>query len=502
MSTVEKLTNNQVKLTIEVSKELFAEALKAVYPEVCKDTKVDGFRPGKVPMNIFIRKFGYGPLYEEAVNYAINKSYPVAVQEHNVNVVDYPKIDLDFATISHDAGFTYTAEVYVMPEFELQKYTGFTFDVLSKSVSKKEVEEAIKNRLAQKAENIIKEGAAELGDTLVFDFEGFVDGVAFEGGKAENYELVLGSGQFIPGFEDQLVGLKAEDAKDVNVTFPENYHADLAGKAATFKCLVHEVKTKVVPTLDEEFVKEAEIEGVQTVEEYRAHVKEELKHAKLHAYDDDYTQKVLKAVVENNPIDLPTCMIDNYAEQLEDNAKKQAEQYKIPFEMFLQFQGLTEETFKTRTRESAENQIKVDLLIDAIAKQENLKPSAKQIEAEYQQIADANKVSLEQAKKAVSKEDVVYHINKQLALTFLKKNNGPVKAKKTETPKEEVKEEKPAKKATKKAPAKKAAKDAVKEEKPAKKATKKAPAKKAAKDAVKEEKPAKKTTKKATKKAE
>ena len=456
MSTVEKLTNNQVKLTIEVSKELFGEAIKAVYPQVSKDTKVDGFRPGKVPMNIFISRFGYGPLYEEAVNYVINKTYPAAVEENNLEVVDYPKIDLDFATISHDAGFTYTAEVYVMPVVELQKYTGLTFKALSKTVGKKEVEEAIKNRLAAKAENVIKEGAAELGDTLVFDFEGFVDGVAFEGGKAENYELVLGSGQFIPGFEDQLVGLKAEEAKDVNVTFPENYHADLAGKDATFKCLVHEVKTKVVPTLDEEFVKEAEIEGVSTVAEFEAHVKNELKAAKLNAYEEDFTQKVLKELVDNNPIDLPVCMIDNYAKQLEDNAHKQAEQYKIPFEMFLQFQGLNEETFKARTRETAENQIKVDLLIDAVAKAENLKPADEAIEEEYKQIAEANKVSLEKAKKAVSVEDVVYHMNKQLALEFLKKNNGPAKAAKKEEVKEEAKEEPKAKKApAKKAPAKK-----------------------------------------------
>ncbi len=462
MSTVEKLTNNQVKLTIEVSKELFGEAIKAVYPEVAKDTKVDGFRPGKVPMSIFISRFGYGPLYEEAVNYVINKTYPTAVEENNLEVVDYPKIDLDFATISHDAGFTYTAEVYVMPVVELKQYTGLTIKPLSKTVSKKELEEAIKNRLSAKAENVIKEGAAELGDTLVFDFEGFVDGVAFEGGKAENYELVLGSGNFIPGFEDQLVGLSAEEAKDVVVTFPENYGAkELAGKLATFKCLAHEVKTKVVPTLDEEFVKEAEIEGVSTVAEYEAHVKNELKAAKLNAYEEDYTQKVLSKLVENNPIDLPVCMIDNYAKQLEERARKQAEQYKIPFDMFLQFQGMNEESFKASARQNAEYQIKVDLLIDQVAKVENLKPTEAAIEEEYKQIAEANKVSLEKAKKVVSLDDVVYHMNKQLALEFLKKNNGPAKP-----AKKEVVEEAPAKKpAAKKAPAKKPA---------AKKTTKKA----------------------------
>ena len=486
MSTFERLSNNQVKLTIEVSKEEFNHAIEAVYPKVSKEVKVDGFRPGKVPMNIFLRRFGYEPLYEEALNHAINETYPKAVDEHNVNVVDYPKIDLDFSTVSHETGFTYTATVYVIPEFDLVQYTGLTFDTLSKRVTKKEVEGHVKQRLQQKAENVLKEGAAELGDTCVIDFEGFIDGVAFEGGKAENHELTLGSGQFIPGFEDQLIGAVAEQELDVNVTFPKDYHADLAGKPALFKVVVHEVKTKVVPELTQEFVDEAEIEGVKTVEEFVKHVENEVKDAKAKAYEEDFMQKLLEQLVKVNPIDLPEVMIENQANQIMDNAHRQAEQYKIPFEMFLQFQGLTEETFKQRARENAENQIKVDLILEAIMKKENFVVSEKEIDEEIVKIAEANKMEVEKAKKAINTQEVQYYVQKQKTVDFLKKNNGAKKAEKvekaeepkTEEPKAEEPKTEESKAEEKPAKVKKAAKA---EEKPAK-------AKKAAKA---EEKPAK-----------
>ena len=436
MSVLEKLSNNEVKLTIEVSAELFAHAIEHVYPEVAKDAKIDGFRPGKAPMSMFVQHYGYGPIYEEAVNHAINDTYRDAVIEHKLSVVDYPKIDLDFSTVSHDKGFTYTATVTVMPEVELAKYTGITFETLSKRVLKKDVEEAINNALQNKAENVLKEEAAVNGDTVVIDFEGFVDGVAFEGGKAENYELTLGSGAFIPGFEDQLIGAKAEEDREVNVTFPENYHADLAGKAAMFKVKVHEVKQKLTPVLDDEFVEELEIEGVKTVEEYRKYTENNLKAAKEKEYEDDYLNKLLKGLVEANPVEVPQVMIDDQAKQIEERYKKQADQYKIPFDMFLQFQGLTEESFKEQTKLQAENQIKIDLILEAVIKKENIQPKEKEVEKLYQEIADANKVTVEQVKQVVSADDINYSVQRDMAIEFLKKNNGP------KSVKAEAKEEK------------------------------------------------------------
>lgn len=425
MTKLEQLSSIQVKLTIEVTKEQFTKAIEVAYPEATKNVKIDGFRPGKVPFKVFVSRFGYEPIYEEAVNHAINETYRAAVEEHNVNVVDYPKIDLDFAEVSYDKGFTYTATVEIVPTCELKQYTGLTFTALSKRVTKKEVEEAIQNALKNKAENEIKEGAAEKGDTVVIDFEGFLDGVPFEGGKGENYDLELGSNSFIPGFEDQLIGTVAEQETEVHVTFPENYTPELAGKAATFKVTVHEVKTKVFPELTDEFVKELEIEGVNTVEEYRAHTEKGLKDAKAKAYEDDYFQKLFTALIKANDLELPKAMVENYSKELEEKYRNQAKQYNIPFEMFLQFQGMDEKMFKERMHAQAENQIKLDLIVEAVIKAEGFQADEAAIEKEYQAIADANKVSVEQAKKVIPTDTIAYQIQKDLAFDFLKKNNGP-----------------------------------------------------------------------------
>lgn len=432
MSTIEKLSNNQVKLTIEVTKEEFNEAIKKAYPIASKDTKIDGFRPGKVPMNVFISRFGYAPIYEEAVNQAINDTYFIAVREHNVNVVDYPKIDLDFSTVEHDKGFTYTATVLVVPEVELVQYTGIEFPVKSKTVTKKAVKEAIDKELLNKAENVLKEGAAEVGDLVVIDFDGYVDGKQFEGGKAENYELELGSHTFIPGFEEQLVGMKEGAELDVNVTFPEKYAEELAGKDATFKVKVHEVKNKVVPELNDDFVKDLEIEGVETVEDYQKHMEKNLKDAKAKEVEDDFMQNLFTKLVEANPVDVPDVMIDRYAEEIENNYKNQAKQYNIPFEMFLQFQGLDEKSFKERTKLQALNQIKIDLIIEAVMRKEDFKVSNKEIEAEYEKIAESAKIEVEKAKEHVSLDDVKFYLQRQKAIDFLKKSNGKIKIQKEE----------------------------------------------------------------------
>ena len=423
MSTMEKLSKNQVKLTIEVSKEEFNEAINKAYPKATKDVKVDGFRPGKIPMNVFINRFGYAPLYEEAVNEAISKSYPEAVREHNLEVVDYPNIDLDFAKISHDAGFTFTATVSIMPEAELVKYTGLDIEAKSARVLKKDVEAEIKKQLENHVEYVVKEEASEKGDTVVIDFEGFVDGKAFEGGKAENYELVLGSGSFVPGFEDQLIGLKEGAEVDVNVTFPKNYHAELAEKDATFKVKVHEVKQKVEPALDDEFVKELDIKGVETVEQYQKHISDELKAKKKKEAEEEYLQKLFEALVKENPIDLPQAMIDRYAEQLKQNYVNQAKQYNIPFEMFLQFQGLDEKKFEERMKLQAENNIKLDLIIEAVMKKEDFKVKPADVENEFKKIAEENKITVEHAKEHIQAADVEFHLKREQAIAFLEANN-------------------------------------------------------------------------------
>ena len=229
MVKVERLSENRVKLVVTVSAEQFDLALDAAFEKVVKDVKVDGFRPGKLPKSIYISRFGWESLYNEGIEFAFQSTYGMALQEAGVYPVDDPKVDLvDPAAIEKGKSFDYTVEVDVWPNVHLGEYKGVKVKKQSTRVLKKDVEAYINNVLKGKAENIIKEGAAELGDTVVIDFEGFVDGVAFEGGKGENYSLELGSNSFVPGFEEQLVGAKSEDEVEVKVTFPENYHADLA----------------------------------------------------------------------------------------------------------------------------------------------------------------------------------------------------------------------------------------------------------------------------------
>lgn len=274
---VERLSENSVKVTVEVSAEEFDQALDKAFEKVVKDVKADGFRPGKMPKTIFIQRYGWSSLYQDALQFVFESTYPKAVMEAKVFPTDEPKVDLDYSSLEKGKGFTYTAEVDVWPEVHLGEYKGIKVKPLSTRVLKKDIDEEVKKVLDTKVENVIKDTPAENGDTVVIDFEGFVNGVAFDGGKADNYPLELGSKSFIPGFEDQLIGAKSEDEVEVNVTFPKDYHESLAGKDATFKVKVHEVKGKVYPELNDELVKELEISGVQTVDAYLDYVKADLK---------------------------------------------------------------------------------------------------------------------------------------------------------------------------------------------------------------------------------
>ena len=239
----ENITESKIKLSVEVSAEEFDQYLDQAFEKVVKEVKVDGFRPGKMPKAMFISRFGYEALHEEAVNFALNASYPAAVKEADVNPISDPVLG-NISEPAKGTALSYEVSFDVWPVAHLGEYKGITVKALSTEVTEEAVNERVNGALKQKAENVIKEGAVENGDTAVIDFEGFVDGVAFAGGKAENYELEIGSGSFIPGFEEQLVGMVTGETRDINVTFPEQYHEELAGKAAVFKIVLHEVKTK------------------------------------------------------------------------------------------------------------------------------------------------------------------------------------------------------------------------------------------------------------------
>ena len=494
---VEKISDNKVKLTIEVSKEEFGVALDKAFEKVSPTVKVDGFRPGHLPKASFIKRFGYEALYEEAVNFALNDTYPKAVMENNIQVVNHPSIDVDFASLNHETGFTYTATVDVMPEVTLGTYKGLEFKPLEKNASPEEVEQEIKNALTQKAENIIKEGAAEKGDTVVIDFEGFIDDVPFEGGKGENYPLELGSNSFIPGFEDQLIGTKEQDEVAVKVRFPEDYHAELAGKDATFKVKVHEVKQKQYPELNDEFVKELEIENVNNVEEYRNYVQAKLDKEKASQYEEHLVNGLIDLVSNASTVNIPECMVTEYAAELKEKAEHQAAQYKIPFNLYLQYMGYTDETFDAFTKKTAEARIKADLVLDKIAEVEDIKVTKEMLDAAYQEIADHNKMDLEQVKKSIDPSQLAYKLRQDAVIKVLKEN-AVLGAKKAPAKKTTKKTVKAADAETVKAPAKKSTKKAStveKAETEVKKTTKrKATAKTEDAEAVKA--PAKKTTKK------
>lgn len=424
MVKVERLSENRVKLVVTVSAEQFDLALDAAFEKVVKDIKVDGFRPGKLPKSIYISRFGWESLYNEGIEFAFQSTYGMALQEAGVYPVDDPKVDLvDPAAIEKGKSFDYTAEVDVWPNVHLGEYKGVKVKKQSTRVLKKDVEAYINNVLKGKAENIIKEGAAEFGDTVVIDFEGFVDGVAFEGGKGENYSLELGSNSFVPGFEEQLVGAKSEDEVEVKVTFPENYHADLASKDAVFKCVVHEVKTKEVPTLNDEFVKELELENVNTVEEYQEYVKNLLKEQKTQAAEQQFEQDCVEAVLKNSYAEFPQSLINQAVERNVQRIEEQAKQYQLPVEVLLQYYQMGSlEDFRKVSEEQVRKEFLQELVFEEIIKLENIEVSQEELEAKYLELAGGDQAKVKQVKKQYRESQVSFHIKTLKAVELVKAN--------------------------------------------------------------------------------
>ena len=424
MVKVERLSENRVKLVVTVSAEQFDLALDAAFEKVVKDIKVDGFRPGKLPKSIYISRFGWESLYNEAIEFAFQGTYPMALREANVYPVDDPKVDLvDPAGIEKGKSFDYTVEVDVWPNVHLGEYKGVKVKKQTTRVLKKDVEAYINNVLKGKAENVIKEGEASLGDTVVIDFEGFIDGVAFEGGKGENYSLELGSNSFVPGFEEQLVGAKSEDNVEVKVTFPENYHGDLASKEAVFKCVVHEVKTKVVPVLDEEFVKELELENVNTVEEYQEYVKKLLKDQKTAAAEQQFEADCIEAVLKNSYAEFPQSLINQGVEREIQRVAAQAKQYGLEVEMLLQYYGFASlDDFKKASEENVRKEFLRELVFEEIIKLEGITCTPEELEAKYLEIAGGDQSKVKQVKKQYSEAQVAFHINSFKVVDLIKAN--------------------------------------------------------------------------------
>ena len=402
-----KATNRGV-ITFTIGQDKIQPALDQAFNKVKKNLNAPGFRKGHMPRAVFNQKFGEEALYEDALNAILPAAYEAAVAELGLDVVAQPKIDIQ--SMEKGQEWTLTAEVVTKPEVKLGDYKNLEVSVeASKEVTDAEVDEKVERERNNLAELIVKEGAVELGDTVVIDFVGSVDGVEFDGGKGENFSLELGSGQFIPGFEDQLVGAKAGETVEVNVTFPEQYQAeDLAGKDAKFVTTVHEVKAKEVPALDDELAKDID-EEVETLDELKAKYRKELESAKEIAFDDAVEGAALELAVANAEIvELPEEMVHDEVHRAMNEFMGNMQRQGISPEMYFQLTGTTEEDLHKQYEADADKRVKTNLVIEAIAKAEGFEASDEEIEKEINDLASEYNMEVEQVRNLLS-ADMLKH---------------------------------------------------------------------------------------------
>lgn len=394
----EKQEGNVGILTFEVSKEDFDKALDRAFKKVVKDIQIPGFRKGKIPRKLFEQRFGVESLYQDAVDDVLPEAYAKAVEETDIFPVAQPEVDIE--QIEKGKPLIFKAKVTVKPEVKLGEYKGLEVKEQKIEVTDEEVNEAIEAEREKFAELVIKEeGKVEEGNTVVIDFEGFMDGVAFEGGKGENHSLEIGSGEFIPGFEEQLIGKESGEEVDVEVTFPEEYHAkELAGKDAVFKVKIHEIKVKELPELDDEFAKDVDDE-VETLEELKAKKKAQLLEQKEQAAENEKREALIEQAANNAEIDIPEVMIEHEVEHMLQDFKQRLQMQGMTFEMYSQFTGQDEEALKEQMREDAEKRVKVNLTLEAIAEAENIEATDEDVEQEFNKMAEMYGMEVEQLKQ-------------------------------------------------------------------------------------------------------
>ena len=404
----EKTGTNDGVLTFSIDQAEIQKGLTQAFNKVKGSLNVPGFRKGKVSRQVFNRMYGEEALYEDALNAVLPENYEAAVKEAGIDPVSQPKIDIDSMEKGQD--WVIKAEVTVKPEVKLGDYKDLTVEKQDRTVTAEDVDAKLKQEQEQQAELVIKEDEAAVnGDTVIIDFEGFVDGVAFEGGKGENYSLELGSGSFIPGFEEQLVDHKAGDNVDVTVTFPEDYQAeDLAGKEANFKVVVHEVKAKELPELEDEFAKDVD-ENVETLAELKEKYMKELTEAKEKAAEDAKDELAIRTAVENAEIlDLPHVMVHDEVHRSMDEFLNNMQRQGIAPEMYYQLTGSTEADLHKQFEGEAENRVKTNLVIEAIAAAENLEATEEDVEKEIAELSEAYNMPVDQIKRVLT-EDMLKH---------------------------------------------------------------------------------------------
>ena len=424
----EKLEGNEGVLTVEVDASKVNEGLDAAFKKVVKQINVPGFRKGKMPRQMFEKRFGVESLYQDALDIILPDAYASAVEEAGISPVDRPEIDVE--QMEKGQNLIFKAKVTVIPEVKLGEYKGLEVEKMNTEVTDEDVDQEIKSLQERQAELVIKEeGQAAEGDTVVIDFEGFVDGEAFEGGASENFSLELGSNSFIPGFEEQLVGLETGTEKEIEVTFPEEYHAaELAGKPAVFKVKIHEIKGKELPALDDEFAKDVD-EEVETLAELKEKTKKKLEHDKKHQEEHHIRDTVVEKAAANAEVDIPAVMIENEVGRMMQDFEQRLQQQGLNLELYFQFSGQDEEALKAQMQGDAEKQVKTSLTLEAIADAENIEASEEDVEAEIAKMAEMYNMDADSIKKALgSLEGVKGDLRIGKAVDFLVENSKTVEA--------------------------------------------------------------------------
>ncbi len=420
---VEKLEKNMAKLTIEVPAGDLEKALQNAYKKQKNKIVLPGFRKGKVPRQMIEKMYGAEIFYDDAVNELMPKAYAEAYEECELDIVSRPEVDV--VQIEKGKPFIFTAEVALKPEVTLGEYKGLEVDKISTRVTQKEIEEKLKEEAEKNARTVtVEDRAVENDDEVIMDFEGFVDGEAFEGGKGENYPLTIGSGSFIPGFEEQLIGAETEKEVEVKVTFPEDYHAEeLKGKEAVFKCTVHEIKAKELPEIDDEFA--AEVSEFDTLDEYKAELKAKIKEQKESEGKRKQEDQAVEKAVENASYEIPEAMITTNISQMEEDFARRMQSQGLTMEQYYQFTGMTEEKMAEEMRPQAVKRIETRLVLEAIAKAENIEISDEKLDEEIKKMAETYKMEADKLKEFMSdaeKKQMKEDMAVQEAITFLVDN--------------------------------------------------------------------------------
>ena len=446
VKSCEKLEKSMVALTVEVSAGEFEAAVEKAYRKQRGSIRVPGFRPGKAPRKMIENMYGAGVFYEEAVNEALPDAYTAAVKEQELEVVGYPEVEL--LSVGKE-GFSFKATVAVYPEVTLGQYKGVEAPKAEVSVTDEDVEGRIKEMADRNSRMVsVEDRAVAKGDIANIDFEGFLDGVPFDGGKSDSFDLEIGSGQFVPGFEDQVAGMSISEEKDINITFPEDYHADLAGKAVVFHVKVNAIKVKEIPVLDDEFAKD--VSEFDTLEELKKDVREKMLAEREEGAKRAFEDAAMAKVAAGIQADIPDAMIEEQARRFVDNFRMQLQSQGVPYEQYMKMTGMEEEKLMADAKAPAEGQVRMDLAIAAIVKAEGLEASDEDVEAEYNKMAGQYGMDVENVKKYLNDDVIKEQIVRAKAVELVAAAAVPVKPEevKAEEPKAEeteTEEPKPAK---------------------------------------------------------